>query len=272
MRYVRKKETEKFPISVGYLSCKEARYNRKTYISYILLVIVLWVGRIQGVSAKGNDPKKNPQFFQVPPPSSITRDYNYRTPSKMFQDPKALPEDQECPSNESNLSESLPNKKRWLPRISYSDKIMTVTGNNGQEFNIEEDQARDKFRHAVELKDKGIVKIDVTENFSRPEVKKIMQSPDDSKRKDYCRKVENLPNKSVKQYQEFVAEILRDKNTTFHEGTLGAQKIKGIIAINEEREVVGFFDKERNRFRTLLPMSKPKINQVIKSGYHLFSN
>lgn len=286
------KETEKFPISVGYLSCEEARYNRR----FLYLILMLFLASIQEASARdpfvdgftvkpsiqrsnrldrGSQTITSQSIGSTPNPGSGSNPgsagdsipgFKGITPPELVypisptqKKPKKV-EDQCEIEDEVDEFDEIALTRSGQIRIDENRRFILITRLDGREFIITRDQVRDKFHHA-----KLFPNIKIPDTFDM----QYAQSLSYNDRRAYFRNVDVLPNETVEELMMEMGANVADQNSRPFKGTIGPYRIEGTLLINSTTRRVYFFDKRNNQFRTVVDQSVPQMQKLSENNFHL---
>ncbi len=140
---------------------------------------------------------------------------------------------------------------------------LEVTASDGRIVGLRRDQLRDKAHHLD-----AFPNIKIPKTFDLAYVKGL----DYRLRLRYVRDRSKLPERIISDMQMEASKFFRSTRTKAFSGSLGRNKIKGTIYINELTKTVAFVNDSNSDCRTILPMSRPQIQRLRDQGYRLFPN
>jgi hypothetical protein len=140
-------------------------------------------------------------------------------------------------------------------------KSLSVPASDGRIVELEKKQFRDKAHH-----------LDVFPQIKIPKTfdLRYVKSLDYKSRLKYVRDRSKLPEKTIFDMQMEASKFFRSTQTKAFSGSLGRNKIEGILYVNERSLTVAFVNKSNSKCRTIIKMSNEQLQDLRDRNYHLF--
>jgi hypothetical protein len=140
---------------------------------------------------------------------------------------------------------------------------LDLTASDGNTVILTKKQLRDK-SHYINV----FPLVKIPDTFDLEYVKKL----DYKDRLKYVRDRSKLSEKTIFEMQWEACKFFRSTKTEGFDGTLGLNKIKGRIYINNETSTVAFVDKSNSQCRSFVKMSAEQLRRLRARNYHIFPN
>ena len=132
-----------------------------------------------------------------------------------------------------------------------SNNLYAKAADDGRIIELNNFQYRDKGYHIDVWED-----VEIPETFDLPYVKSLN---DYKSRLKYLRNPDNLPEETVCEMQLAAKKFYESPDTKAFPGTLGKNKIKGTVYVQESTGIVGFVNESNDISRTNVKMSEKQL-------------